>query len=1115
MSQTKIHILHLEDDPTDVELQNELLKTEGFIIDSLKVDTRQGFIAALQADRFDIILADNSIPGFDGLSALKVAREKAPTIPFIFVSGTLGEEVAIESLKNGATDYVVKQRLSRLAPVIRRALHDVDDAHERAHIEEARRKSERDYQHLFESANDVILIFEPEKEIILEANPAACNTYGYERSELVGMSLKKLTKDLLAGEAKIAEFLKTGAFQDYESVHLNKKGKEIYFLINSSVIEYQGRQVVLSINRDITERKQAEEALRADEAELRSLFAAMQDVVIIFDREGRYLSVAPTNTSLLYKPSADMLGKTLHEILPHAQADTLLHGIQHALDTQQTVTLDYNLNIGGQEYWFAGALSPMDNEKVILVAHDISDRKQTEQKLKLFRTLIDRSSDAIEVLDPETLRFIDMNEKACQDLGYSREELLSLTVHDIDPDLYGQKQDEISETMQKNGSALFESRHKRKDGSVFPVEVNTKRVQLDQLYSVNVVRDITERKLAENALRQREASFRYLFANNPHPMWVYDVETLAFLEVNETAVAKYGYSRHEFLQMRITDIRPAEDVSRLLAHVEAKRPEIQFSGEWRHRLKDGSVIDVEIISHRMEFAARKAALVVAHDITEHKRAEEAIRKSERVLLEAESLGHTGSWEQDLVTGEIFNTKENLRLFFGDNPGNKGGPFEDYSQAVHPADREYVMRRHVQLLEGGPGDIEYRVVWPDGSIHWVFGRATVTRDTLGRAIRVSGTNVDITERKRAEEKIHQQVERLMALSAIDKAISSSFDLQISLSVLILYATRQLNADAMDVLLLNPNLIQLEYFIGRGFHTVAIEKTNLRLDEGLAGRAVLTRQMVTIPDLPNADLTFPREKSLEAEKFITYFGVPLIVKGKIKGVLEVFQRTPLDPDQEWLDFLNTLAGQAAIAIDNFQLFNGLQKANADLALAYDTTITGWSRALDLRDKETEGHTQRVTEITMRLARMAGMSEAELAHVRRGALLHDIGKMGVPDGILLKPAPLTEEEWTIMRRHPNYAYDLLVPIEYLQPALDIPYCHHERWDGAGYPRGLKGEQIPLSARLFAVADVWDALSFDRPYRKAWPQEKVLEYIRSLSGTYFDPFAVELFFALQDESK
>jgi putative nucleotidyltransferase with HDIG domain len=215
--------------------------------------------------------------------------------------------------------------------------------------------------------------------------------------------------------------------------------------------------------------------------------------------------------------------------------------------------------------------------------------------------------------------------------------------------------------------------------------------------------------------------------------------------------------------------------------------------------------------------------------------------------------------------------------------------------------------------------------------------------------------------------------------------------------------------------------------------------------------------------------------------------------VKGVLELFHRTPITLDDEWMEFLKMLASQAAIAIDNVTLFDNLQQSNTEIIMAYDKTIEGWSRAMDLRDKKTEGHTQRVTELTLRVARSLEISPEEMIHIRRGCLLHDIGKIGVPDNILLKPDKLTENEWEIMRKHPKMAYEMLYPIRYLRPALDIPYCHHENWDGSGYPRGLKGEQIPLTARIFSIVDVYDALTSDRPYRKAWSKEEVFQYIKN----------------------
>ena len=190
--------------------------------------------------------------------------------------------------------------------------------------------------------------------------------------------------------------------------------------------------------------------------------------------------------------------------------------------------------------------------------------------------------------------------------------------------------------------------------------------------------------------------------------------------------------------------------------------------------------------------------------------------------------------------------------------------------------------------------------------------------------------------------------------------------------------------------------------------------------------------------------------------------------------------------------------------------LAEANRNLNRAYNATIEGWSRALDLRDEETQGHSARVTLLTLQLATELGLNRDELMHVERGALLHDIGKMAVPDAILGKRGPLTEEEWVIMRRHPIHAWEMLSPIEFLRPALDIPMFHHEKWDGTGYPHGLRGEEIPLSARLFAAIDIWDALRSDRPYRKAWSEDRVLDYIHSLSGTHLDPQIVQAFVAL-----
>lgn len=319
--------------------------------------------------------------------------------------------------------------------------------------------------------------------------------------------------------------------------------------------------------------------------------------------------------------------------------------------------------------------------------------------------------------------------------------------------------------------------------------------------------------------------------------------------------------------------------------------------------------------------------------------------------------------------------------------------------------------------------------------------------------------------------------------------------------------RLEVDAGNILLFDPSEQCLKYFAGFGFFSKEISQTQLQIGEGLAGKCALERRLIQVPSLIGNDPAFKDTSLWKREGFVTSYNLPLIINSKLLGVLAVFKRSSFKADQDWLLFFEVLASQIAIVMDYMNVIHDLQRANEDLLKAYDATIEGWSQAMDLRDHETEGHTLRVTQLTLRLASAQGMNQENLVHIRRGALLHDIGKLGVPDSILLKEGPLNEEEWAIMKKHPVYAHQMLKPIEYLNPALDIPYCHHERWDGSGYPNRLLGEKIPLAARIFAIVDVWDALTSDRPYRAAWSAEKAMAFIQEQAGKQFDPNLVKLF--------
>ena len=528
--------------------------------------------------------------------------------------------------------------------------------------------------------------------------------------------------------------------------------------------------------------------------------------------------------------------------------------------------------------------------------------------------------------------------------------------------------------------------------------------------------------------------------------------------------------------------------------------------ELRALHRDGSWRVFEALgSSHIEAGVVTGIIVNAREITERRQMEDALRQSEqnyRLVFDHALQGILVTrGGQVLMANPVIcqitgYTLEEMLAFDADQ----------LFGLVHPDDLPLAMENFQKRSQGNWNQPAYQLRYrrKDGGQRWV--EATDTLMTADDPPYVLTAALDITERKEADTRIRRQFDHLAALHAIDIAISSSHDQNLILHVILDQVMNQLNVDAAAVLLLNEHTMLLEPAAGRGLRLGSAHPA-MRIDDSLAGTVVRQRQRVSMASLQHHALSPREEQFFALEGFAAYHAAPLVAKGQVRGVLEIFHRKLLALDDEGIDFLETLAGQTAIALDNTNLFNKLQRSNLELALAYDATIEGWSRALDLRDRETEGHTLRVTEMTLRLARALGINDAEQTHIRWGALLHDIGKMGIPDAILHKPGPLDEDEWQLMRQHPRYAWEMLASIEFLRQSIDIPYCHHEHWDGTGYPRGLKGEQIPLAARIFSLADNWDALLSDRPYRTAWPQGEVYQYLRAQAGTLFDPQIAEVF--------
>jgi PAS domain S-box-containing protein len=450
------------------------------------------------------------------------------------------------------------------------------------------------------------------------------------------------------------------------------------------------------------------------------------------------------------------------------------------------------------------------------------------------------------------------------------------------------------------------------------------------------------------------------------------------------------------------------------------------------------------------------------------------------------------------SGKFLRWNDNLERVTGRQAGEVASSRpEDF---IHPDDRAMMKMQMVRAFREGKSSSDFRILAAgNATVPYHFSSVRTSIDGVPCLI---GTGMDISEQIKAGISLRRKMERLKAMSLIDRLIASNFDISLSLAAILTHLTLELGVSAVSILHSDRDKGELVRVAGFGLGEGSGPGTS---DTGYARRILAGNDSVILTTGGHSDLELP-STLMSGNDFGGYAAGVLVAHGEKKGILEVFQRGVLEVDEEWMEFFSDLAGRIAVAMENAEMFDSLHKKSTELLSAYDETIEGWSRALELRDRETMGHTRRVAEISCRIAELFDISGEEIIQMRRGALLHDIGKMGVPDRVLHKPGPLDAKEWAVMKKHPEFAFQLLEPIEFLRPALDIPYCHHERWDGNGYPRQLKGEEIPLGARIFSVVDVWDALRSDRPYRKAWTKEETIAHIRSCSGTLFDPEVVRV---------
>jgi PAS domain S-box-containing protein len=1044
-----------------------------------------------------------------------------------------------------------------------------EDVTQRRETEQALRESEAKFRSYIEHAPQAIFVTDATGHYI-DCNPAAIEMLGYDAASLLGMRITDIMlpedRDVVLRDlnALIAE-------RQLEREYRVKRQDGQLVWIALCAVMIAGERA-MAFCTDITAEKEAEDALRTSEARYRLLAENMANVVWILNvNTMRFEYASPSVERLRGYTPEEVLGQSVADTMTPASFAMIQENLPARLSAFFAGDLSIGSQADeveqtrkdGSTVWTDVTTTFIKSDdgtiRVVGVSRDISQRKKAAEALReseeRFRSIAEQMVDVLFVTWTNGIIGY-LSPSAADVFGWTPEEMVGqnftrfLVPSEI-PHAMAKFQSDIERGQPSRGLELM---MKRKDGSTFWGELNAaaRRRNGRAIDVIGLISDISERKSAERVLHESEARYRAIVEDQTELVtrW-FPGGTVTF--VNEAYCRFVGKLRGELLGSQILIDLPSEDRETVAQHVARLSQEhpvldseeyVQLpSGEmrwvqWTDRAlfdEEGRMVEVQSVGR--DITERKQMDVELHARTNELEALFAlssalnIAQTEHDMLPVTLAEVNQALGADAVVLSLYDEEEDTfvtALATGDLAPNAGRILKSKTPdalQILRSGRAFVVDDISQF--GGYADsvvgaehMGPAIISPVQSQDKFLGIIAVARKTgspgfNGSAVRLLAAGGEMVGNALHRVRLHDQamvrLQHLQTLQRIDSAITSSLDLTLTLPLLVAEITSQTGVDATAVLLFNPHTLVLEYATGRGFRTRSIEKTRVRLGEGFAGRAALERTIISSDDLyTEAAGHDVFQQWVRAESFVAYNGVPLIVKGQVKGVLELFHRTPLPFDTEWFDFLETLAHQAAIAIDNVELFEGVQRSNLELGLAYDATIEGWSRAMDLRDRDTEGHTLRVTEITERLAHAFGMSEAEIVNVRRGALLHDIGKMGVPDAILHKPGKLTDQEWEKMRKHPQYAYDMLWPITYLRPALDIPYCHHEKWDGTGYPRGLKGEAIPLAARVFAVVDVWDALISDRPYRSAWPVERVREYIRGETGKQFDPRVVEAFFRL-----
>ena len=1077
MVERDLQILLIEDNPGDARLVEEYLRMGAFNPEIIHETDLKAALERLKDESFSLILLDLSRPDSFGLKTVERILGAAPQTPVVVMVGTDDAELAKKALKLGAQDYLTKGKFDEA--LLERSVHYAIERHRlrlqnRAYLRSLQESEER-LKSLFNNVEIGMYRTRPDGKIVF-ANPALVEMLGFDSFEaLAERNLEvdgfPLKEDRQAFKQELEE---QGQVVGVESVWVRNDGSRIHVRESAKAITDESGEVLFyeGTAEDITAQVQAQKQLRLQAAVLN----AAPTAVMITDQDGKITWANPAFGDLTGYPLDEVVGKN-PRFLKSGQQDQDFYErfwdtIKAGLPWQGEMV---NKRKDGRLFHEQMTVSPLENDQgeithFIAIKNDISARVRAAETLQ--RRLDDLTAlGAVAMAGIEAIDEDELIERVSAVIGET-----------LDADLYGFLiLDQRGDFLQAHRSyvGLADDQYARKvyleDGIAGPVAASGKS------------KHVPDVSAEPDFIRVDSAMQSGIYV----PV-VIGGEVIGVISAESAQLDAFSQDDERLLVTIAGQMATA--IERLRKQEAANQQKLIAETLRNIATTLNSSLDLdEILDNILSQISR---------LIPYETATLVVREDDKM----EVIRHRGFAElglQDWIDDLSFPIDKYGQIIADGQPVVIPDVKEsDWWIDIPETDwiRSYL---GIPILKDG--NLIGLINLDHSELNFYTQKNVESAKIFAHQVAVALSNAHLLE------KTEQQLRRLAALRTIDETINASLDLNLILDILLQQVKVELDVDAANVLLFDPDLLALEQAASIGFGSKT--RKQLQLGEGRAGQVALDRDMVVLSEISGQEQTLIQREFSTGERVAAYVAVPLQAKGELVGVLEIFNRTPFTPEQDWLNFLSTLAGQAAIAIDSARLFEDLHRSNQELYLAYDTTLEGWARTLEMRDQETEGHARRVTKMTTRLAIAMGIPDEELVHVRRGTLLHDIGKMGIPDKILRKPGPLTEEEWDLMHQHPVHAFEMLKDIAYLQPALDIPRFHHEKWDGSGYPQGLEGEEIPLPARIFAIVDVWDALQSDRPYRDAWSRQKTIAYLRDQSGKHFDPNVVKKFLYLLEE--